>query len=515
MRGHEHARLLRRHHGFGRGRVERPDEQRALFGLRAARQVQHVAPVGQEAGEPVRHLPAGRIEARHRHHLAARGRHAVQRRIGCGREDDDAVPAPGAAKAEWRVAQDPRRPVRQIETHQLAVGEERDRPVVGRPERQEPALGAGERLWLRGVGPAQPQAAHAVGADRGEDDARAVVGDDRRHVGHAESGGQEAGARRRRHLEVDDGARRISPARDQREGGGDGQQQGEGGGPPPEPPAASSRRRSRGGRGDRRMLGDPAQLQQHIVHRRPALRRVLGDSPRNHVVDERRHAGNRRGDRRRVARQDGRNQAGLAGAAERRLAGEHLVEHGAERKDVGPGIHLTSLELFRRHVLEGAENGSLAGEQRGRRRGLANRERQRRRLGQPEVEQLDQRRRRGARGADEEDIGRLEIAMHDAAAVSPVERLGDRHRHPEGRRKRQRAPGGARRQRSPSRYSMTRKVTPPSLPTSCSVQMLGWFSCEMARASRSRRARRAASPDRCDGSTLMATWRSSRVSRAR
>src|SRR5947209_2152989 len=40
---------------------------------------------------------------------------------------------------------------------------------------------------------------------------------------------------------------------------------------------------------------------------------------------------------------------------------------------------------------------------------------------------------------------------------------------------------------------MTRNAVPRSSPTSCSVQMCGCESCEMARASRSNRARRSGS----------------------
>ena len=67
---------------------------------------------------------------------------------------------------------------------------------------------------------------------------------------------------------------------------------------------------------------------------------------------------------------------------------------------------------------------------------------------------------------------------------------------------------------SPSRYSSTRKST-PSLDARrrSSVQMCGWLSDEIARASRSKRSRSCGSAASARGRTLIATVRSSRVSR--
>src|SRR5438045_4895443 len=62
---------------------------------------------------------------------------------------------------------------------------------------------------------------------------------------------------------------------------------------------------------------------------------------------------------------------------------------------------------------------------------------------------------------------------------------------------------------------MTRKSIPLALPTSYSVQMFGCVRAEIVRASRSKRSRDSVSAERCAGRTLMATERSSRVSRAR
>ncbi len=56
---------------------------------------------------------------------------------------------------------------------------------------------------------------------------------------------------------------------------------------------------------------------------------------------------------------------------------------------------------------------------------------------------------------------------------------------------------------------------PPSDPMSWIVTMFGWFRAEADRASFSKRFNRSASDASSAGSTLIATSRSSRVSRAR
>ena len=93
--------------------------------------------------------------------------------------------------------------------------------------------------------------------------------------------------------------------------------------------------------------------------------------------------------------------------------------------------------------------------------------------------------------------------------------VGDLHRVAQGLVQRERALLEALGQRLPSRYSMTRKATPSCSPMSCRVQMWGWLRREMARASRSKRSTRLGASDEAEDRTLMATARSSRVSRAR
>ena len=100
-------------------------------------------------------------------------------------------------------------------------------------------------------------------------------------------------------------------------------------------------------------------------------------------------------DRRRLVVHDRADEARLALAVERLLAGRHLVEHRAEREEVAARVRLAALELLGRHVLERAEDRAprvsvLAGvsDRRQRRQAPTAARGGARRLGEPEVEQL-------------------------------------------------------------------------------------------------------------------------------
>ena len=120
-------------------------------------------------------------------------------------------------------------------------------------------------------------------------------------------------------------------------------------------------------------------------------------------------------------------------ALEGLAAGEHLVEHAAEREDVG------TLDRRRGRRTARAPCTESCPSRRQRRRRWLGRQpsttsivaasdassRRPRRCGprrEPEVEQLDVRRARRTRPAHEHDVARLQIAVHDAGAVRPVER---------------------------------------------------------------------------------------------
>ena len=59
---------------------------------------------------------------------------------------------------------------------------------------------------------------------------------------------------------------------------------------------------------------------------------------------------------------DGRDQAGAVLSLERLLARGHLVEHGAEREDVGARVGGRAFELLGGHVLERPHDRALLGE---------------------------------------------------------------------------------------------------------------------------------------------------------
>ena len=130
----------------------------------------------------------------------------------------------------------------------------------------------------------------------------------------------------------------------------------------------------------------------------------------------------------RLAVQDGVEDDGGSIAAEGDDACAHLVEHGAERKQVAAGVEFLALGLFRRHVRDGADGGAWTGQKfeadgggglgegACRSRGICG---GRGNLGQAEVENL------GVPALGDENVGGLDVAMDDAFAVRGIERVGD------------------------------------------------------------------------------------------
>src|SRR5207245_3669189 len=96
------------------------------------------------------------------------------------------------------------------------------------------------------------------------------------------------------------------------------------------------------------------------------------------------------------------------------------VQHAAQRENVAARIRLFACELFRRHVLEGAEERSFGGERpllrciRDSSRRLSST------FSQAEVEEL------GA-GLGDHDVARLQIAMDYSLPMCLPERLGNLH----------------------------------------------------------------------------------------
>ncbi len=112
-------------------------------------------------------------------------------------------------------------------------------------------------------------------------------------------------------------------------------------------------------------------------------------------------------------------------AFERQHAGRHLVEHRAEREQVGARVGELSARLLGRHVGDRAERGAREGEIVARRHRLELRGRRRDRpplpahLREAEVEDLRLPARRHPQ------VGRLDVAMHDALGVRRLERVRD------------------------------------------------------------------------------------------
>ena len=151
---------------------------------------------------------------------------------------------------------------------------------------------------------------------------------------------------------------------------------------------------------------------------REALVRLLLHRVRDRVGHGRGHGGRERGERRRLLVDDLEHDLWNRRALERGLAGQHLVDDRAEREHVGAlvdGGVLTG-RLLGRHVLRRAEQRALL-----RLHGLRAAD-----LGDAEIEDLrDLDRVAVVLGGDQEDVLRLEIAVHDAGPVGRRERRAD------------------------------------------------------------------------------------------
>ncbi len=125
--------------------------------------------------------------------------------------------------------------------------------------------------------------------------------------------------------------------------------------------------------------------------------------------------------------ENGGNQTCLALPVKGLFPGEHLVEHGAKREDIGTSVSLLAFQLLGRHVLERAQDRALHGQARRRRRQhrhATTRRTWRSTLCEAEVEEL----RSGLR---QHDVPRLQISMDDAGTMGFVERVCDLHGVPQ------------------------------------------------------------------------------------
>ena len=123
----------------------------------------------------------------------------------------------------------------------------------------------------------------------------------------------------------------------------------------------------------------------------------------------------------RLAFDDRRERVRCRFAAERAVAGQHLVEHAAERPDVRSLIDCLTTRLLRRHVRSGPEQLAIDGRCDHRRRvgQRVSSSGSRGLFGEAKVQHLDR------AVCRDDDVRRLEIAMNDPALVSRVERIRD------------------------------------------------------------------------------------------
>ena len=156
-------------------------------------------------------------------------------------------------------------------------------------------------------------------------------------------------------------------------------------------------------------FSEPPEIAHQVCNTLPAIIGILFDTAFDDVIQKRWGQRLNRGNCRWVGVHDGADETRVRLTLERFLAREHLVEHAAERKDVGPRVGLLTFELLGGHVLKRAQNGALRGDRGRRSPSEANVLRLRRRLAlrEAEVEQL----RAGLR---QHDVAGLEIAVHDA-----------------------------------------------------------------------------------------------------
>ncbi len=167
--------------------------------------------------------------------------------------------------------------------------------------------------------------------------------------------------------------------------------------------------------------GDFGQGVADLDRRADALGRVLLEAAAQDGVDLRRDLVVLLVGPRRLVAEDRRDHLGRRLAEERAVSGRHLVEHDAEREDIGAGVGREHAQLLGRHVGEGADGEAFLGQgglrveaHRLGRVVLAE-------LGESEVEHLH------PAVAVDHDVAGFEIAVLDPLGVRGGEGVGQRH----------------------------------------------------------------------------------------
>ena len=187
-----------------------------------------------------------------------------------------------------------------------------------------------------------------------------------------------------------------------------------------------ARRRGPGGLGRRGRLGHPGDRDglpgpggaQRVDQLVPALEAIvgrLGQRLRDDLGELRGAVGAELGHGRRRLVDVGHDHRHVLVLAERRPAGEALEQDAAERVDVGASVDLPALGLLRRRVADRADE-LAGGRQPADRAGV---------LGEPEVGEVDVIERLRRSPVDEQDVGRLDVAVDEPEPVRRVERARD------------------------------------------------------------------------------------------
>ena len=150
-----------------------------------------------------------------------------------------------------------------------------------------------------------------------------------------------------------------------------------------------------------------------------ASARLLGEALANDALQVRWNLVAHLGERLRLAVGDLVERIEHVLAGERAAPGDHLVEHAAEREHVGAVIDLFAFDLLGRHVTGRTHHlaGYRAHHRRRARVGAPANSGKLGQLGDAEVEHL------AVTVGGNEDVGRLQIAMHDTHAVRRPQRL--------------------------------------------------------------------------------------------
>ena len=148
-----------------------------------------------------------------------------------------------------------------------------------------------------------------------------------------------------------------------------------------------------------------------------SLVRLLGEQFVDDVLQAARAARHHLAKRFGLSLRDLQRERGDAGSGEGGLPGDQLVEHDAEREEIGAMVELEPERLLGAHVARRAEHLAELGARRG---ALGARAVRLGHAGDAEIEDLG-----GPAAIAEHDVRRLDVAVDDAEPVGIIERAGD------------------------------------------------------------------------------------------